>query len=67
MDNTQGIIEELKKLKPIIKLNYFCKRNNIPQATLSKVLSNDAFKHNISYERLNRLYYDIVTTLEDII
>lgn len=57
----------LNKLKPLIKLNYFCKKVGINQAILSKAMSDKAFYNFISEEKLSRLISCINSELFEIL
>lgn len=59
-------INFLNRVKPFIKLSYFCNQVGINQATLSKLLSDSKFYTVISEDNLSKLCSVIVETCDNV-
>ena len=50
--------------KPVIKMKPFLDRNGINQSAFSRFLKGQEFNYEISLDKLQALYQDIVSTIQ---
>lgn len=58
--------EFFANVKPILKLNYFCKLSGVSQVSLSRFMKGSEWNYEISEDRLHLLYSCIVDHLQKI-
>lgn len=59
-------INELNRIKPFIKLSYFCDMIGLNQATLSRCISDSAYYHMVSEGKLSELLLVIISHCESV-